>query len=94
MHASAILLSLLGAFSVAAAQFGPSHFQKERKVCTVAASGTNATDDAPAIREAFNECGHGGTVLFENTTYYVNTVLNISGLKDCYIDLRGTLLVS
>lgn len=64
-----------------------------RKVCCVPASGTNTTDDAPAIIEAFKECGHGGKVLFQNTTYYVNTVINISGLNDCEIDLQGTLLV-
>ncbi|KAF2101074.1 galacturan 1,4-alpha-galacturonidase B [Rhizodiscina lignyota] len=63
-----------------------------KKTCVVKASGSNATDDAPAIRQAFKKCGHGGTVAFKNTTYYVNTVLNITGLKDCEIDLKGTLL--
>lgn len=65
----------------------------QRKTCVVQASGTNTTDDAPAIRRAFKECGHGGIVEFKNTTYYVNTVMNITGLKDCTIDLKGTLVV-
>lgn len=63
------------------------------KTCVVKAGGVNTTDDAPAIRQAFEECGQGGTVAFGNTTYYVNTVMNITGLKDCEIDLKGTLLV-
>ena len=64
-----------------------------RKTCTVQPSGTNATDDTPAIVEAFQECGRGGTVQFLNSTYYVNSVMNITWLDDCEIDLQGTLLV-
>lgn len=63
------------------------------RTCVVKASGTNATDDAPAIRSAFNDCGHGGKVVFESTTYYVNSVLNITGLEDVDIDIQGNLLV-
>lgn len=63
--------------------------------CVVPASGTNATDDAPAILEAFDECGQGGTITFSaDTTYYVNSVMNVSGLQDAVIDIQGTLLVS
>lgn len=92
---SCLLVSLFAAVSVASAQYGPAHLHKhDRKVCAISASGTNATDDAPAILAAFEDCGQGGTVLFENTTYYVNTAMNVSGLQDCYIDLRGTLVVS
>lgn len=77
----ALLVSLLACYASA------------RKTCTVIAGGSNATDDAPAIRQAFRDCGHGGTVLFSNTTYYVNTVMNITGLENCQIDIHGTLLV-
>jgi hypothetical protein len=65
-----------------------------RQICTVPTAGTNLTDDAPAFIEAFRECGNGGTVLFKNTTYYVNSVMNTSGLQDCIVDLQGTLMVS
>lgn len=64
-----------------------------RKTCTVAAGGTNATDDAPAILDAFENCGRHGKVVFEPTTYYVNSVLNVTWLEDVVIDLQGTLLV-
>ena len=64
-----------------------------RKSCTVKASGTNATDDAPAILEAFQKCGRGGRVVFKPTTYYINSVLNITWLEDVDIDIQGTLLV-
>lgn len=67
---------------------------QNRKTCTIKASGTNRTDDAPAIRAAFKECGHRGMIVFEPTTYYVNSVLNITDLEDVDIDIQGELLVS
>jgi hypothetical protein len=65
----------------------------QKKTCVVKASGTNTTDDAPAILKAFEKCGHGGMIEFQNTTYYVNSVMNTTGLRDCTIDLKGTLIV-
>src|ERR1700733_14485449 len=64
-----------------------------RKTCVVKGSGTNSTDDAPAIIKAFKKCGHNGRVVFQPTTYYVNSVMNITWLDDVEIDLQGTLLV-
>lgn len=64
-----------------------------RKTCTIKTSGTNKTDDAPAIKAAFKECGRHGKVVFEPTTYYVNSVLNITDLEDVDIDIQGQLLV-
>lgn len=62
--------------------------------CIVPASGTNATDDAPAIVQAFETCGQGGTITFSpDTTYYVNTVMNVTA-QDAVIDIHGTLVVS
>src|SRR5689334_7931508 len=72
---------------------GAATVRREPKTCTVAASGTNKTDDAPAIRSAFSECGLGGKVVFQPTTYYINSVLNITGLDDVDIDINGKLLV-
>lgn len=73
---------------------GAARPDSPRKTCTVKASGTNATDDAPAIISAFNECGHGGDIVFKATTYYINSALNISGLEDVDIDIQGKLLVN
>lgn len=62
--------------------------------CVVRGSGTNATDDAPAIVQAFEDCGQGGTITFSlGTTYYVNTVMNVTA-QDAVIDILGTLVVS
>jgi len=72
--------------------FGESALQ-DGKTCTVRASGNNITDDAPAILGAFRECGHRGKVVFLPTTYYVNSVMNITWLEDVAIDVQGTLLV-
>ncbi|KAI9172674.1 LOW QUALITY PROTEIN: exo-rhamnogalacturonase B [Paramyrothecium foliicola] len=66
----------------------------KRKTCVVKPSGTNTTDDAPAILRAFKKCGRKGRVVFKPTTYYVNSVLNITGLNDVEIDLYGRLLWS
>ena len=61
--------------------------------CTVE-RGSNGGDDVPAIRRAFLKCGQGGTVVFLNETYNIETVMNITGLNDCVVELYGTLLVS
>ncbi|KAH8714752.1 galacturan 1,4-alpha-galacturonidase B [Ilyonectria robusta] len=62
-----------------------------QKTCVVNAGGSNDTDDAPAVRKAFKKCGHGGRVVFKPTTYYINTVLNVSGLENVDIDILGEL---
>lgn len=73
---------------------GDSFISHHRKTCVVPASGTNATDDVPAILDAFQTCGNGGVVKFSpNTTYYVNSVMNVTWLRDVDIDIQGTLLV-
>lgn len=75
------------------AYFAYGNPTKERKTCIVKASGTNQTDDAPAIRAAFAKCGQHGRIVFSPTTYYVNSPMNASGLKDLDIDIHGELLV-
>ncbi|KAF1964791.1 putative exo-polygalacturonase [Bimuria novae-zelandiae CBS 107.79] len=87
MRCSTLLSFAIFSLGGAAALLG------EQKVCTVAASGTNKTDDAPAIRSALSKCNNGGRIIFEPTTYYVNSVLNITGLEDVDIDINGKLLV-
>lgn len=83
------VLTLLLAVSGSVATKGKEH----RKSCTVKSGGTNATDDAPAILKAFRKCGRKGRVVFEPTTYYVNSVMDINWLEDVDIDIYGTLLV-
>ncbi|KAI0176467.1 galacturan 1,4-alpha-galacturonidase B [Hypoxylon sp. FL1284] len=74
------------------ASVGAAH--APRKTCIVASGGVNTTDDAPAILEAFEECGRNGNVVFSPSTYYISSVMNISGLENVDIDIRGTLLWS
>ncbi|KAF8900381.1 glycoside hydrolase family 28 protein [Mucidula mucida] len=52
----------------------------------------NGEDDVPATLDAFRQCGHGGRVAFLNETYHIESVMNTTGLDNCEIDLRGTLL--
>jgi galacturan 1,4-alpha-galacturonidase len=79
--------------AVVADNKGPSP-QPLSKTCVVTPSGNASIDDAPAIVDAFSKCGHNGRVVFLNETYYVNSVMNTTGLRNCDIDLKGTLLVS
>ncbi|KAH7143358.1 galacturan 1,4-alpha-galacturonidase B [Fusarium sp. MPI-SDFR-AT-0072] len=67
---------------------------KHLKTCVIKAGGSNITDDAPAIREAFKRCGRGERVVFKPTTYHISSVLNITGLKDVEVDIQGKLLWS
>lgn len=66
------------------------------KTCVVQ-PGPNGTDSAPAIIQAFEQCGHNdevsrGKVVFTNQTYTVKSVMNTTGLSNVDIDLQGTLL--
>ncbi|TQN71078.1 Alpha-L-rhamnosidase rgxB [Colletotrichum shisoi] len=65
-----------------------------RKTCIVAAGGSNTTDDAPAILDAFKKCGQHGRVVFGPKTYHISSALNVTWLDDVEIDLQGTLLWS
>ncbi|KAI7184798.1 hypothetical protein D0869_04680 [Hortaea werneckii] len=64
------------------------------KTCVVEASNDENGDDSPSILAAFDECKEDGHIIFENTTYYVGTVMNTTGLKNVDIELRGTMLWS
>lgn len=81
------LLTLLSGITAAAS------LSRQAKTCTVKSGGSNVTDDAPAIVEAFRECGQDATVVFEPTTYHVHSVMNITWLQNVRIDLHGTLSV-
>lgn len=64
------------------------------KTCVIPAAG-DGTDDAPAIRQAFQDCGQDALVVFqENTVYDIQTVLQLHNLSNVQVDLKGTLLVS
>jgi galacturan 1,4-alpha-galacturonidase len=69
-----------------------------RRVCVVEPAARGG-DSAPAIEDAFRRCGHNpsssagpATVLFQNETYHVKSVMNTTGLSNVHVDLRGTLL--
>lgn len=89
------LLVIATLFSTAVLGLSPPTIVQRNpsKVCVVPAGGNSSIDDTPAVLKAFSQCGHGGKILFQNTTYHINSVMNTTGLKDCEIDLRGTLLV-
>jgi hypothetical protein len=60
--------------------------------CTIEANG-DGSDDAPAIRDAFAECQDNARIVFQDTTYYINSPLNTTTLSNVDIDIYGYLLV-
>ena len=67
---------------------------KRSKNCSVKASGNPNGDDAPAIIQAFKDCKQDGHITFENTTYYIASIMNTTGLNKVDIEVKGTLLWS
>ncbi|KAK2764498.1 hypothetical protein FQN54_009193 [Arachnomyces sp. PD_36] len=64
-----------------------------RNTCTVTANGSEE-DDTENILSAFDECGHGGTVVFpEGEEYWIATKLN-PVVNDVTIDWRGEWIFS
>lgn len=63
------------------------------RTCRVVAGGDSRVDDAPAIISAFKHCGRNGRVIFDAPLYHINTIMNITWLKNVEIDIHGTLLV-
>jgi len=63
-----------------------------RATCTITPS-LNGSDDAPAILSAFKKCGKDGTIVFQNHTYTINSIMNTTGLSNVNIEIHGTLLV-
>ena len=60
------------------------------KTCQVKSGAANY-DDTSAILSAFADCKEDGHIVFKNTTYYIQQVMNTTGLKNVDIELLGTL---
>ncbi|TFB02967.1 putative exopolygalacturonase X [Trichoderma ghanense] len=59
--------------------------------CVIPAS-KDGSDDSPAIRKAFDTCGRNGKVVFQkDTTYSIQSVLQLHNLKNVQVDMFGTL---
>ncbi|KAG6841170.1 hypothetical protein C0991_001298 [Blastosporella zonata] len=63
------------------------------RVCRVHPSADGVSDDAPAILQAFKDCGQDGHIIFDDALFHVESVLQTTGLCNVVIDLPGTLLV-
>jgi galacturan 1,4-alpha-galacturonidase len=66
---------------------------ESQKRCAVIRS-SDGSDDTPSILQAFKDCRQDGTIIFDNGTYHVNSVMNITSLRNVRIELNGKLLVS
>lgn len=85
--------SFLATIAIIACVFSFVDANTHRKSCVVKGGQSKEIDDAPAILHAFKECGRHGSVFFKPQTYYVNSVMNVSWLKDVDIEIHGTLEV-
>jgi galacturan 1,4-alpha-galacturonidase len=84
------ILQLLATSSLAFAAYSPS---SPEHTCVIPAL-NDGRDDAPAIREAFSKCGNNGKVIFQkDTTYSIQTALQLHDLKNVQVDILGTLEV-
>ncbi|KAF4308536.1 Glycoside hydrolase family 28 [Botryosphaeria dothidea] len=92
-----VFKTVLAALSVPALVFSaPTQGVFQEDECVVQ-PGPNGTDSAPAIIQAFRNCGRNegdarGRVVFLNETYTVKSVMNTTGLRNVDVDLQGTLL--
>jgi galacturan 1,4-alpha-galacturonidase len=68
------------------------HMEHRGSECILTPGGAGV-DDSPAILAAFRQCGHNGHIVFQNTTYHIERVMNTTGLVNCVVDIKGTLLV-
>ncbi|PWY70749.1 endo-xylogalacturonan hydrolase A [Aspergillus eucalypticola CBS 122712] len=94
LYRNLFLLASLGLSNAAPSkvQRAPDSSLHARAVCTPTAGGDSSTDDVPAITEALSSCGNGGTIVFpEGSTYYLNSVLDLSSCSDCDIQVEGLL---
>jgi hypothetical protein len=53
----------------------------------------NGSDDVPSIIEAFQKCHRDSHIVFLNTTYQINQVLEFDNLENVKIEINGTLQV-
>jgi hypothetical protein len=83
------LLSFLFSFNT----FLPNNVFVSGENCVVR-SKSDGGDDTPALLDAFKRCGQDGTIALPDQTYHINQVMNTTELKNCKIDLKGTLLVT
>lgn len=61
--------------------------------CVIPAN-NDGTDDSPAIIAAFSKCSRDSEIIFQNTTYNIAKVMNLTNLENVKIEIHGTLLWS
>ncbi|KAI0317352.1 pectin lyase fold/virulence factor [Amylostereum chailletii] len=86
MLSLAPLLVLLSSFPLSY-----SRVEKDGSICTVVPS-SDGGDDAPSVVSAFQQCNKDASVVFQNKTYHIESVMVTHGLQNVSVDLPGTLL--
>ncbi|KAI0466869.1 glycoside hydrolase family 28 protein [Xylaria cf. heliscus] len=83
----------LSLFYVIFLSLSSASLHKPRSQCIVPAN-NDGTDDTPSILAAFSKCRSHARIVFQNTTYYIDQVMNTTDLVETDIEIHGTLLWS
>ncbi|CAE6472427.1 unnamed protein product [Rhizoctonia solani] len=89
-----MLVTRLLQYSLVASFWGlasAGHMNRRGSECVITPGG-EGVDDSQAIIDAFGQCGHNGQIEFQNATYHIERVMNTTGLVNCTVDIKGTLL--
>jgi len=67
----------------------------KRATCTPKSGGSASVDDVPAIVAAIKSCGNGGIIVIPaGLTYQIRSPLELTGCKDCELQIEGILKMS
>lgn len=91
---STSILAATAACSSLPSREPPTRIAQRAATCTPAAGGSGSIDDVPALQSAIANCPSGTIYIPPSTTYYVNSVLDVSGCSGCTIQLEGTLKIA
>ncbi|KAL3419434.1 exo-rhamnogalacturonase b [Phlyctema vagabunda] len=91
-HCFLVILNILLLLPYALCDSSSIEARQDDNIKTCIVTPSNGIDDAPAILQAFQDCGQNGKVEFLNETYHINSVMTTTNLKNVEIDLKGTLL--
>ncbi|KAK9770500.1 putative Extracellular exo-polygalacturonase [Seiridium cardinale] len=72
----------------------PTKVVERASTCTPVAGNSGSTDDVPALQSAIAACPSGTIYIPASTTYYVNSVFDLTGCSGCTLQLEGTLKIA
>ncbi|KAH8204168.1 hypothetical protein TruAng_001720 [Truncatella angustata] len=90
----AAFLAASASASVLLAREPPTRVIERASTCTPVAGNSGSIDDVPALQSAISNCASGTIYIPPSTTYYVNSVLDLTGCAGCTLQIEGTLKIA